>query len=33
VACVFWTKVNPLLRSLHADPQWELFVRKVGLIG
>jgi len=28
---IFWTKVDPLLRSLHADPRWELFLRKMRL--
>jgi tetratricopeptide (TPR) repeat protein len=28
---IFWTKVDPLLRSLHADPRWEVFLRKVRL--
>jgi len=26
-----WTKVDPYLRSLHADPRWDLFLRKMGL--
>ena len=30
-AGIFWTKVDPLLRSLHADPRWEVFLRKLGL--
>ena len=23
--------IDPLLRSLHADPRWEVFLRKIGL--
>ena len=30
-AGIFWTKVDPLLRSLHADPRWVVFLRKLGL--
>ena len=30
-AGIFWTKVDPLLRSLHTDPRWEVFLRKLGL--
>jgi TolB-like protein/Tfp pilus assembly protein PilF len=30
-AGIFWTKVDSLLRPLHADPRWDAFVRKVGL--
>jgi TolB-like protein len=26
-----WTKVDPYLRSLHADPRWDAFLRKMGL--
>ena len=26
-----WTKVDPYLRPLHADPRWEAFLRKMGL--
>ena len=29
---IFWTKVDPLLRSLHADPRWDQFLRKLGLV-
>jgi tetratricopeptide (TPR) repeat protein len=28
---VTWTKVDPLLRSLHADPRWGVFMRKMKL--
>jgi TolB-like protein len=28
---IFWTKVDPLLRSLHADPRWGVFMHKLGL--
>jgi len=28
---IFWTKVDPLLRSLHADPRWHVFMHKLGL--
>jgi len=28
---IFWTKVDPLLRSLHADPRWNVLLRKLGL--
>ncbi|HEV2039572.1 MAG TPA: TIR domain-containing protein [Casimicrobiaceae bacterium] len=28
---IFWTKVDPLLRSLHADPRWGVFLRKLRL--
>ena len=27
---IFWTKVDPLLRSLHDDPRWDVFMRKLG---
>ena len=27
---IFWTKVDPLLRSLHGDPRWGAFMRKLG---
>jgi TolB-like protein/class 3 adenylate cyclase/cytochrome c-type biogenesis protein CcmH/NrfG len=27
---IFWTKVDPLLRSLHTDPRWGVFLHKVG---
>ena len=30
-AGVAWTKVDPFLRSLHADPRWAAFLRKMGL--
>ena len=30
-AGIFWTKVDPFLRSLHADPRWNPFLRKLGL--
>jgi hypothetical protein len=30
-AGIFWTKVDPLLGSLHSDPRWGLFLRKLGL--
>ena len=30
---IFWTKVDPLLRSLHTDPRWDEFLRKMGLAG
>jgi len=26
-----WTKVDPFLRSLHADPRWDVFLRKMRL--
>jgi hypothetical protein len=26
-------KVDPLLRSLHADPRWQPFLEKMGLAG
>jgi TolB-like protein/Tfp pilus assembly protein PilF len=26
-----WTKMDPFLRSLHADPRWDAFLRKMGL--
>jgi hypothetical protein len=28
---IFWTKVDPLLRSLHADARWQVFLGKMGL--
>jgi tetratricopeptide (TPR) repeat protein len=28
---VAWTKIDPLLRPLHPDPRWEVFLRKMGL--
>ncbi len=28
-----WTMVDPFLRSLHADPRWDAFLRKLGLAG
>ena len=28
---ITWTKVAVLLRSLHADPRWPVFLRKIGL--
>jgi tetratricopeptide (TPR) repeat protein len=28
---VVWTKIDPLLRPLHADPRWAAFVRKLRL--
>ena len=30
-AGIFWTKVDPLLRSLRTDPRWSVFLRKLGL--
>ncbi len=30
-AGIFWTKVDPLLQSLHTDPRWDPFLRKLGL--
>jgi len=30
-AGIFWTKVDPLLQSLHADPRWQPFLAKLGL--
>ena len=30
-AGIAWTKIDPLLRTLHADPRWEVFLRKLGL--
>ena len=30
-AGIFWTKVDPLLQSLHADPRWLPFLRRLGL--
>jgi TolB-like protein/Tfp pilus assembly protein PilF len=30
-AGIFWTGVDPFLRSLHADPRWAPFLRKLGL--
>ena len=29
-AGIGWTKVDPFLRSLHADPRWGVFLRKIG---
>ena len=26
-----WTRVDPYLKWLHADPRWEVFLRKYGL--
>jgi hypothetical protein len=26
-----WTKANPVLKSLHADPRWPEFLRRIGL--
>lgn len=26
-------KVDPLLRSLHDDPRWQPFLKKMGLVG
>jgi TolB-like protein/Flp pilus assembly protein TadD len=28
---IFWTMVDPLLESLHADPRWQPFLAKLGL--
>jgi tetratricopeptide (TPR) repeat protein len=28
---VAWTKIDPLLRPLHVDPRWNVFLRKIGL--
>jgi hypothetical protein len=28
---IFWTKVDPLLRSLHADPRWITLLRELRL--
>lgn len=28
---VAWTKIDPFLRPLHADPRWEMFLRKMRL--
>ena len=30
-AGVAWTKIDPLLRSLHTDPRWQVFLRKMRL--
>jgi tetratricopeptide (TPR) repeat protein len=30
-AGVAWTKIDPLLRSLHPDPRWQAFLRKMRL--
>jgi TolB-like protein/cytochrome c-type biogenesis protein CcmH/NrfG len=30
-AGIGWTKVDPFLRSLHGDPRWSAFLRKLGL--
>lgn len=30
-AGIFWTKVDRRLCSLHADPRWDVFLRKLGL--
>ena len=30
-AGVAWTKIDPLLRPAHADPRWDVFLRKIGL--
>ena len=30
-AGIGWTMVDPFLRSLHADPRWDVFLRKLGL--
>ena len=30
-AGIAWTKIDPLLRTLHADPRWEVCLRKLGL--
>ena len=30
-AGIFWTKVDPLLHSLHTDSRWDPFLRKLGL--
>ena len=30
-AGIFWTKVDPLLASLHTDPRWQPFLGKLGL--
>ena len=32
-AGIFWTKVDPLLQSLHVDSRWDPFLRKLGLTG
>ena len=26
-----WTKIDPFLRRVHADPRWQVFLRKMGL--
>ena len=31
-AGIGWTMVDPFLRSLHADPRWNAFLRKLGLV-
>jgi hypothetical protein len=28
---ISWTKIDPLLRSLHADPRWDTLLRKLRL--
>jgi tetratricopeptide (TPR) repeat protein len=30
-AGIAWTKIDPLLRSLHADPRWNAFLQKLRL--
>jgi hypothetical protein len=30
-ACIGEMKPNRVLRCLHADPQWDVFLRKMGL--
>jgi TolB-like protein/Tfp pilus assembly protein PilF len=27
-----WTKIDPFLRSLHGDPRWNVFLRKLGFV-
>jgi TolB-like protein len=29
---IFWTRVDPLLGSLHADPRWGVFLRKLEFV-